>query len=38
MPVKERERLCAVIAKKSFEKDFYTHDEVFNDIKPHLSQ
>lgn len=33
MPVKEREKLFAVIAKRGFEKDFYTHDEVFNDIR-----
>jgi len=33
MPVKERERLFSVIARKGFEKDHYTHDEVFNDIR-----
>lgn len=33
MPVKERERLFAVIARHGFEKDSYTHDEVFSDIR-----
>jgi excisionase family DNA binding protein len=33
MPVKERERLFTVIARRGFEKDLYTHDEVFNDIR-----
>ncbi|MEW6215414.1 MAG: helix-turn-helix domain-containing protein [Nitrospirota bacterium] len=33
MPVKEREKLFTVIAKRGFEKDFYTHDEVFDDIR-----
>lgn len=33
MPVKERERLFAVIARKGFEKDHYTHEEVFSDIR-----
>jgi excisionase family DNA binding protein len=33
MPVKEREKLFTVIAKRGFEKDLYTHDEVFDDIK-----
>lgn len=33
MPVKERERLFTVIARRGFEKDHYTHDEVFEDIK-----
>ena len=33
MPVKERERLFSVIARKGFEKDQYTHDEVFHDIR-----
>jgi excisionase family DNA binding protein len=33
MPVKERERLFTVIARRGFEKDLYTHDEVFEDIK-----
>ena len=32
MPVKERERLFAVIARKGFEKDLYTHTEVFEDL------
>ena len=31
MPVKEREKLFAVIARQGFEKDVYTHDEVFGD-------
>lgn len=33
MPVKEREKLFAVIARHGFDKDLYTHDEVFNDIR-----
>ena len=33
MPVKERERLFAVIARHGFEKDSYTHDEVFADLR-----
>ena len=32
MPVKERERLFAVIARRGFEKEFYTHSEVFEDL------
>ena len=33
MPLKEREKLVAAIARKGFEKDLYTHDEVFDDIR-----
>jgi excisionase family DNA binding protein len=33
MPVKEREKLFAVIARQGFEKEFYTHAEVFSDIR-----
>jgi len=33
MPVKERERLFVVIAKRGFEKDIYTYEEVFDDIR-----
>lgn len=33
MPVKERERLFTVIARKGFEKELYTHSEVFADIR-----
>ncbi len=33
MPPKERERLFAVIARHGFEKDLYTHEEVFGDIR-----
>ena len=33
MPVKEREKLFAVIAKRGFEKDLYRHDEVFGEIR-----
>lgn len=32
MPVKEREKLFAVIARQGFEKEFYTHAEVFGDL------
>ena len=33
MPLPEREKLFATIARKGFEKDLYTHDEVFDDIR-----
>lgn len=33
LPLKERERLFIIIAKHGFEKEFYTHDEVFSAIK-----
>jgi len=33
MPVKEREKLFIVIAKRGFEKDIYSHEEVFEDIR-----
>jgi excisionase family DNA binding protein len=33
MPVKEREKLFAVIARQGFEKDRYRHEEVFDDIR-----
>ena len=33
MPLKEREKLFAVIARRGFEKDLYSHDEVFNEIR-----
>jgi excisionase family DNA binding protein len=33
MPVQEREKLFAVIARRGFEKDAYTHQEVFGDIR-----
>jgi len=33
MPVKEREKLFTVIARKGFEKEVYGHDEVFDDIR-----
>jgi len=33
MPLKEREKLFAAIARKGFEKDFYTHEEVFDEIR-----
>ena len=33
MPVAEREKLFAKIARRGFEKDFYNHDEVFDDIR-----
>jgi hypothetical protein len=32
MPLKERERLFTVIARQGFEKDTYTHAEVFEDL------
>ncbi|ODS33725.1 MAG: hypothetical protein SCARUB_01162 [Candidatus Scalindua rubra] len=33
MKVEEREKLFAVIARRGFEKDFYSHEEVFEDIR-----
>lgn len=33
MPLKEREKLFAVIARRGFEKDLYTHGEVFEEIR-----
>ena len=33
MPVEEREKLFAVIARRGFEKDLYTHEEVFSGIR-----
>ena len=33
MPVDEREKLFAVIARQGFEKNLYTHEEVFGDIR-----
>lgn len=33
MPVKEREKLFTVIGRQGFEKEVYTHDEVFDDIR-----
>lgn len=33
MPVDEREKLFAVIARQGFEKDLYTHEEVFEVIR-----
>jgi excisionase family DNA binding protein len=33
MPVREREKLFATIARKGFEKNLYHHDEVFDDIR-----
>jgi excisionase family DNA binding protein len=33
MPLKERERLFGVIARRGFEKDLYGHDEVFDEIR-----
>lgn len=33
MPVDEREKLFAVIARQGFDKELYTHEEVFGDIR-----
>jgi len=33
MPLKEREKLFAAIARRGFEKDLFSHDEVFGDIR-----
>ena len=33
LPLKEREKLFVVIARHGFEKDLYTHEDVFSDIR-----
>ncbi len=33
MSIEEREKLFAVIARRGFEKDYYSHDEVFDEIR-----
>ena len=33
MPLEEREKLFSVIARRGFDKDFYTHEEVFDEIR-----
>ena len=33
MPLKERGKLFAVIARRGFEKDLYKHNEVFDEIR-----
>ena len=33
MPIKEREKLFTVIARRGFEKDLYRHSEVFDEIR-----
>lgn len=33
MPVKEREKLFSVIARRGFEKELYTHSEVFSAVR-----
>lgn len=33
MPLIEREKLFSIIARFGFEKEHYTHDEVFGDIR-----
>ena len=33
MPIKEREKLFIVIAKQGFDKDLYSHNEVFDEIR-----
>ena len=33
MPLQEREKLFSVIARRGFEKDLYTHDEIFDEIR-----
>ncbi|MCL4457879.1 MAG: helix-turn-helix domain-containing protein [Nitrospirae bacterium] len=36
MPLMEREKLFSIIARRGFEKEHYTHDEVFGDIRQSL--
>ena len=33
LPLKEREKLFSVIARRGFEKDLYGHNEVFDEIR-----
>ena len=33
LSIEEREKLFAVIARRGFEKNFYDHDEVFDEIR-----
>ena len=33
MPLKEREKLFIVIARQGFDKDLYSHNEVFDEIR-----
>jgi len=33
MPIKEREKLFTAIARQGFEKELYTYDKVFDDIR-----
>ena len=33
MPIRERELLFSIIARRGFEKEHYTHAEVFSDIR-----
>ena len=33
MPLEEREKLFAVIARRGFDRDSYTHDEIFDEIR-----
>ncbi|PKL51610.1 MAG: DNA-binding protein [Nitrospira bacterium HGW-Nitrospira-1] len=33
MPIRERERLFSIIARVGFEKEHYTHADVFSDIR-----
>ena len=32
LPIREREKLFSIIARKGFDKDYYAYDEVFDDI------
>lgn len=32
LPIGEREKLFSLIARKGFDKDYYTYDDVFDDI------
>ena len=36
LPMAERERLFSLIARKGFDKDNYTYDEVFSEISLRL--
>jgi excisionase family DNA binding protein len=35
MPIIEREKLFSIIARLGFDKEHYTHTEVFSDIRQH---
>ncbi len=37
LPMRDREKLFSIIARKGFDKDYYAYDEVFDDIPSTLT-